>query len=132
MIGEGAIAMSIQESGEMYLETIYVLQKKKGDIRSIDIANELGYTKPSISRAVGILKKNDYIEVDSSGVITLTDQGQMIASRIYERHDIITKYLIYLGVDEETASQDACRVEHVISQTTFEKLKEEYEKRRKE
>lgn len=121
--------MSIQESGEMYLETIYVLQKKRGDIRSIDIANELGYTKPSISRAVGILKKNDYIEVDGSGIITLTDEGEKIAARIYERHDLITKYLIYLGVDEETASQDACRVEHVISQTTFEKMKEEYHRR---
>ena len=121
--------MSIHESGEMYLETIYVLQKKKGDIRSIDIANELGYTKPSISRAVGILKKNDYIEVDSTGLITLTDEGEKIASRIYERHDLITKYFVYLGVDEETASQDACRIEHVISQATFEKMKEDYEKR---
>ncbi|AFM01196.1 MULTISPECIES: metal-dependent transcriptional regulator [Desulfitobacterium] len=124
--------MSIQESGEMYLETIYILQKKKGDIRSIDIANELGYTKPSISRAVGILKKNDYIEVDSSGVITLTDEGERIASHIYERHDIITRYLVYLGVDKETAAQDACRVEHVISQATFEKMKEEYHRRMKE
>ncbi|ACL21475.1 DtxR family iron (metal) dependent repressor [Desulfitobacterium sp. LBE] len=124
--------MSIQESGEMYLETIYILQKKKGDIRSIDIAHELGYTKPSISRAVGILKKNDYIEVDSSGVITLTDEGEKIASRIYERHDILTRYLVYLGVDEETAAQDACRVEHVISQDSFEKMKEEYHRRMKE
>lgn len=124
--------MSIQESGEMYLETIYILQKKKGDIRSIDIAHELGYTKPSISRAVGILKKNDYIEVDASGVITLTDEGEKIASRIYERHDILTRYLVYLGVDEETAAQDACRVEHVISQDSFEKMKEEYHRRMKE
>lgn len=124
--------MSIQESGEMYLETIYILQKKKGDIRSIDIAHELGYTKPSISRAVGILKKNDYIEVDSSGVITLTDEGEKIASRIYERHDILTRYLVYLGVDEETAAQDACRVEHVISQDSFEKMKEEYHRRMRE
>lgn len=124
--------MSINESGEMYLETIYVLQKKRGDIRSIDIANELGYTKPSISRAVGILKRNEYIEVDSSGVITLTDEGEEIASRIYERHHVLTNYLISLGVDEETASQDACRVEHVISQETFEKMKEEYQRRMKD
>ena len=121
--------MNIQESGEMYLETIYVLQKRKADPRSIDIANELGYTKPSVSRAVGILKKNEYIEVDSSGIITLTEEGKKIASRIYERHDLLTKYLVSLGVDEEIAAQDACRVEHVISQDTFEKIKVEYSRR---
>jgi len=121
--------MSIYESGEMYLETIYVLQKKKGNIRSIDIANELGYTKPSISRAVGILKRNDYIQVDPSGIITLTKEGEQIASRIYERHDLLTKFLVALGVDEETAAQDACRIEHVISQATFEKIREDYARR---
>ncbi|MGE4271633.1 MAG: metal-dependent transcriptional regulator [Desulfitobacterium sp.] len=120
--------MSIHESGEMYLETIYVLNKKRGDIRSIDIANELGYTKPSISRAVGILKKNKYIEVDSGGVITLTGKGEQTASQIYERHALLTKFLMHLGVDAETADQDACRVEHVISQETFEKIKEELNK----
>ena len=117
--------MGIHESGENYLETILILQNKLGFVRSIDIANELDYTKPSISRAVSILKQAEYITVQESGQILLTEKGQQKANEIYDRHKIITRYLILsLGVSRETADQDACRIEHIISQETFDRIKE--------
>ena len=115
--------MPIQESGEMYLETILVLTKRGGPVRSLDVANEMGYSKPSISRAMGILKNDGYIEIDESGYITLTTEGKKIAKTIYERHVVISELLISLGVDKKTAEEDACRIEHVISPKTFRALK---------
>jgi Mn-dependent DtxR family transcriptional regulator len=117
-------AVSIHESGENYLETILILQNKLGFVRSVDIANELDYTKPSISRAVSILKNADYITVEDSGQILLTQKGMTKATEIYERHRIISKFLIQsLGVSADTADQDACRIEHIISRETFSKMK---------
>jgi Mn-dependent DtxR family transcriptional regulator len=123
--------MPIQESGEMYLETILVLTKRGGPVRSLDVANEMGYSKPSISRAMGILKNDGYIEIDESGYITLTTEGKKIAKTIYERHIVISELLISLGVDKKTAEEDACRIEHVISPKTFRALKK-FNKERKE
>ena len=114
----------MQESGENYLETILILHKRQGYVRSIDIANELSFSKPSISRAVSLLRENGYILVDKDGYITLTDAGMEIASRIYERHELIRKWLIKIGVPEETAAQDACKMEHDLSVTTFDRMKE--------
>ncbi|NLP13781.1 MAG: metal-dependent transcriptional regulator [Clostridium sp.] len=115
--------MKIQESAENYLETILILQQRNGQVRSIDIANEMNFSKPSISYAMKQLRENGYIEMDDQGYITLTDRGMEIAECIYERHKLLTGYLIALGVDEETAKEDACRIEHVISQKSFEKIK---------
>lgn len=116
--------MHIQESGEMYLETILVLRNKLSNVRAIDIANHTGYSKPSISRAVGILKNNNYIKVDNFGYIILTESGESIAKRIYERHRLLTDFFIKIGVDPDIASEDACKIEHDISIETFEKIKE--------
>lgn len=116
--------MNIQESAEMYLETILILSKKSDFIRSIDIVNYTGYTKPSISRAVNLLKKNGYLNIDEKGHIVLTTSGATIAKSIYERHCVLTDLLINIGVDEETSKQDACKIEHVISKKTFKKIKE--------
>lgn len=117
--------MKIQESGENYLETILMLQKKNGSVRSIDVANELQYTKASISRAMSILKKAGYIIMEEGGNLILTEKGYETANKIYERHELITEFLIIsLGIDEETAAKDACRIEHVISEETFFKIKE--------
>jgi Mn-dependent DtxR family transcriptional regulator len=113
----------MQESGEMYLETILVLSKKGAPVRSLDVANHLGFSKPSVSRAMGILKNGGYIEVDDKGYITLTTEGSKIAKKIYERHVVITEILMELGVDMKTAEDDACRIEHVISDKTFKALK---------
>ncbi len=115
--------MPLQESGEMYLETIFVLSKERGNVRSIDICEHMGYSKPSVSRAVGLLKNGGYISVNKDGYITLTTEGMEIAQNIYERHTILTSVLTYLGVDQETASEDACRIEHVISKESFEAIK---------
>ena len=115
--------MSIHESGEMYLETIHVLLQKNGSVRSIDISEYMGYSKPSISRAVGLLKKGGYIVVDEDGYITLTESGENVAMKIYERHTVLSKMLISLGVDPETAAEDACRLEHAISDESFEAIK---------
>ena len=115
--------MSIHESGEMYLETIHVLLKKNGAVRSVDIAEHMGYSKPSISRAVGLLKKQGYITVDKSGYILLTDTGLSVANKIYERHTVLSNLLVALGVDQETAAEDACRLEHAISDQSFEAIK---------
>ncbi len=116
--------MNIQESAEMYLETILILLKKSDMIRSIDIVNYTGYTKPSISRAVNLLKKNGYLNIDGKGYITLNPSGEAIARNIYERHCVLTDILVKLGVDEQIAKQDACKIEHVISDETFNRIKE--------
>ena len=115
--------MHIQESGEMYLETIHVLYKKNGAVRAIDVGEYMGYSKPSVSRAMGILKSAGYIEVDKHGFITLTDEGLGIANKMYERHTLLTEFLIRLGVDEETATDDACKIEHHISESSFNAIK---------
>ena len=109
----------MHESGEMYLETILILTKKQGLVRAIDICEHMGYSKPSVSRAMGILKNDNYITVDNHGSIKLTETGKELAERIYERHTVLTKILINLGVDEKTAADDACKIEHYISDTTF-------------
>lgn len=117
--------MQIHQSGEDYLETILILENKTGYVRSIDVANELGYTKASISRAMSILRKDNYITMDNSGQIHLTEKGLKKASQIYERHKIITEFLInVLDVERKTAEEDACRIEHVISEMSFNKIKE--------
>lgn len=115
--------MKIQESAENYLETILILKNKNGAVRSIDIANELGFSKPSVSVAMKNLRENGYIEVDSSGYITLIDSGRQIAEKIYERHTTLSKWLVSLGVDAKTAAEDACRIEHIISSESFEAIK---------
>lgn len=115
--------MPLQESGEMYLESIYVLIKEKQDVHAIDVSEYLGYSKPSVSRAMGILKKGGYIVVDGNGHIRLTDEGLKIAESMYERHTLLTRFLIELGVDEDTAVEDACKIEHAISDVSFEAIK---------
>lgn len=118
--------MALYESGQMYLEAIYVLSQKSDKIRAIDIGAYLGYTKPSVSRAVGLLKNSDHIMVDSDGYITLTAKGKAFAEQLYERHTVLSNMLMALGVDEETATEDACRIEHVISEKSFAAVKEHY------
>ncbi|MBE6544303.1 MAG: metal-dependent transcriptional regulator [Ruminococcaceae bacterium] len=120
--------MSMQESGEMYLETIYVLLKKMPVVRAIDISEYMGYSKPSVSRALGILKNGGYVTVDSDGSISLLEPGLELAHKIYERHTVLTNLLIKLGVDAKTASDDACRIEHHISDQSFEAIKSYVEK----
>lgn len=115
--------MNLQESGEMYLETIYILCKEKTAIRSIDIVEYMNFSKPSVSRAVGLLKRGGYISVADDGYITLTDKGTSIAEKMYERHKIISEYLVSLGVSEHIATADACKIEHVISDESFEAIK---------
>ena len=115
--------MHIQESGEMYLETIHVLLQERGSVRSIDVCEHMGYSKPSVSRAMGILKNAGYITVDRHGYITLTDAGFEVAQKMYERHTLLTELLVRLGVDRETAVDDACKIEHHISETTFDAIK---------
>ncbi|MBQ6159538.1 MAG: metal-dependent transcriptional regulator [Oscillospiraceae bacterium] len=115
--------MVIQESGEMYLETIYILSRQSGSVRSIDVAEHLGYSKPSVSRAVGLLEKDGLLRRDETGALMLTETGEEKARQIYERHTVLTKLFIRLGVDEETAAEDACRIEHYISDQSFEAIK---------
>ena len=115
--------MHLQESGEMYLETIYVLSKKSSSVRSIDVCEHMGYSKPSVSRAVGILKNGGYVVVDKDGYLSLTDSGLEIAEKIYEKHTLLADFLVRLGVSKETAVEDACKIEHVISQTSFDAIK---------
>lgn len=124
----GGICMTIHESGEMYLESILVLSQTIANVRAIDIVNHTGYSKPSISRALGLLKKDNMITVDDNGYIKLTESGRSHATKIYERHSILTAYFMKLGVSEETAASDACKIEHVISDETFEKIKEHVNK----
>jgi Mn-dependent DtxR family transcriptional regulator len=120
--------MHIQESGEMYLETILILSKRQPHVRSIDVGEYMGFSKPSVSRAIGLLKADGLIEVAPNGIITLTAKGRDLASNIYERHKVISDFLSKIGVDKNTAADDACRIEHVISEITFEKLKEHVNK----
>ncbi|MBO4693642.1 MAG: metal-dependent transcriptional regulator [Clostridia bacterium] len=115
--------MPLKESGEMYLETVYILSNKSSNVRSIDIAAYMGFSKPSVSRAMGVLRDKQLIEFDSSGNITLTNEGLKIAKTIYERHKTLTAVLVSLGVDEITAADDACRIEHYISDETFKAIK---------
>lgn len=115
--------MRLAESGEMYLETIYVLTRKSTSVRSVDVAESMGYSKPSVSRAIGILKAGEYITVDRSGHITLTEKGIQTAENLYERHTILTSLLVSLGVEKKTATEDACKIEHVISEESFEAIK---------
>ena len=115
--------MSVHESGEMYLEAILVLGKKSGFVRAIDISEYLGYSKPSVSRAMGLLRQGEYIVVESDGAITLTPKGQEIAEKIYERHTLLTDLLVRIGVSPETAAADACKLEHAISDESFQALK---------
>ena len=114
--------MQIQESGEMYLETIYILTQQKGHVRSVDISEYMNYSKPSVSRAVGILKSGGYIQVEADGSILLTETGLEIGKKIYQRHTLLTKVLIQLGVSPEQAAEDACKMEHAISDETFRAL----------
>lgn len=115
--------MKIHESGEMYLEAIFVLSRSRGNVRSVDVSEYLGYSKPSVSRAVGLLKKGAFITMDRDGTLNLTDTGREIAEKIYERHTILTKLLVKMGVSEETAAADACRLEHAVSDESFEAIK---------
>ena len=115
--------MHLQESGEMYLETIYILLQKSSSVRSIDVGDYMGFSKPSVSRAVGILKKGGYVVMDKNGYLSLTDSGLEVAKKIYERHTTLTDFLVRLGVDKNTAVEDACKMEHDISDETFEALK---------
>ncbi len=116
--------MKLLESGEMYLETILVLSKKHSTVRSVDIAEEMGVSKPAVSRAMAKLKADRYLSMDANGHITLTESGREIAEKIYERHTMLTRFLTQIGVDEETAAADACKIEHDISDKTFEAMKE--------
>ena len=115
--------MHIQESGEMYLETIFVLSRERDAVRSIDVCEHMGYSKPSVSRAIGLLKSGGYVEMDKNGFLTLTEAGLEIASKMYERHTLLTEFLVKLGVDRATATEDACKIEHHLSDTTFEAIK---------
>ena len=115
--------MALQESGEMYLETIYVLSKTNSHVRSIDISEHMGYSKPSISRAMSILKQDGYILVDSDGFITLSDTGRSVAEKIFERHTLLSGILMRLGVSPEVAADDACKIEHAISDESFEAIR---------
>lgn len=123
--------MTVRESGEMYLEAILVLAKKSGYVRSIDVSEYLGYSKPSVSRAMGILREGGYILMEKDGAITLTDSGKKLAETIYERHTVLSALLIRLGVDEKTATDDACRIEHVISDESFQAIKQYYYQHKK-
>ena len=112
------------ESGENYLETIYLLKKRNGQVRSIDIARELEFSKPSVSRAVGILKEDGFIKIDNEGLIELTNDGKIKAEKIFEQHQNLTTFLINIGISKETAEEDACKIEHVISEETSQGIKE--------
>lgn len=114
--------MHLQESGEMYLETIYVLSKN-GVVRSLDVAEYMGFSKPSVSRAVGLLKQGGYLLMDRDGSLTLTEEGLDVAKKIYERHTLLSDFLVRLGVDEKTAVEDACKIEHDISDESFAAIK---------
>ena len=115
--------MSLHESAEMYLETIYELSQKQNTVRSIDVAETMGYSKPSVSRAVGLLKQGGYLLMDKDGFLTLTESGVAVAQKIFERHTVLSKMLMMLGVSKETAAEDACKIEHVISDETFTAIK---------
>jgi len=119
---------AIKESGEMYLESILSLKKEKSNIRAIDLASHTGYSKPSISRALGLLKEDGFITINGAGYIELTEKGEAVAAKIYERHSLLTELFVKLGVEREVAVQDACKIEHVISEQTFARIKEHFGK----
>lgn len=120
--------MHLQESGEMYLETILILTGKSNTVRSIDVCEHMGFSKPSVSRAIGLLKAGGFIRVDEDGYITLTDEGREMALKTYERHKVITDFLVGIGVPEDIASADACKLEHHLSDVSFEALKKHLNK----
>ena len=115
--------MNLQESGEMYLESIYVLTKENNYVRSIDVCDYMGFSKPSVSRAIGLLKSGGYVAVSNEGYLSLTDIGREVAEKIYARHELITAFLVNLGVERDVASTDACKIEHVISDESFAAIK---------
>ena len=119
--------MALQESGEMYLETILILSEKKEKVHAVDVSEYMGYSKPSVSRAVGLLLDGAYICIEQDGSIVLTDAGREVAETIYERHQLLTRYLMAIGVSEQTAADDACKIEHVISPESFDALKQHIE-----
>ena len=123
--------MGLHQSGEMYLETIYILKNETGAVRSLDVAEHMGFSKPSVSRAVKLLKAEGYITVDESGLLSLTKEGEKIAKTMYERHTILTEMFVSLGVDAETAADDACKIEHSISDRSFEAIKKHLLEKRK-
>ena len=120
--------MNLRESGEMYLETVYILSQKSSTVRGIDVGEYMGFSKPSVSRAIGVLKKEGLVITDGDGYIRLTAAGEEKARTIYERHTLLTQLLMNIGVDEKTAAEDACRIEHYISEKTFEAIKEHVRK----
>ena len=124
--------MNLHESGEMYLEAILVLNQKNGFTRSVDVGEYLGYSKPSVSRAMGILRKGGYVRVEDTGALILTDAGREVAEKIYERHTVLTAVLTYIGVDAKTAAEDACKIEHDISDETFAAIKRYVKSKQKE
>ena len=124
--------MNLQESGEMYLETILRLTDKNENVRSIDVSEEMGFSKPSVSRAIGLLRSGGYVEVSREGYLSLTEVGREVATKVYERHKLITELLMYLGVSEDTASLDACKIEHCISDVSFDAIKEYIEKKKEQ
>ena len=120
--------MAMLESGEMYLETIYILSQRSSSVRGVDVGEYMGFSKPSVSRAIGLLKKENLVYTDDLGHIKLTEEGEMKAKGIYERHRVLTKLFINLGIDEKTAENDACRIEHYLSDKTFDAIKAHIEK----
>ena len=123
--------MRVQESSEMYLETIYVLSKEIPVVRSIDVAEHMGYSKPSVSRAVGLLKQGGYLLMDKDGSLTLTEEGIALAEKVFERHTVVTAALRALGVSEKAAAEDACKIEHILSDESFDAIKEHMRKMKK-
>ena len=121
--------MRLQESGEMYLETIYMLSKQMNIVRSIDVVEHMGYSKPSVSRAVNLLKQGGYLTVEDNGNLKLTDSGKEIGEKIFARHKVLTRMLTMLGVDEKTAAEDACKMEHAISDASFEAIRRHMEEK---
>lgn len=115
--------MNLQESGEMYLETIFILKKKNPGVRSVDVGEYMGFSKPSVSRAIGLLRSGGYVTVDKDGYLSLTDAGLDVALKMYERHELLTAFLMQLGVSEETATRDACKIEHHLSDESFDAIK---------
>ena len=115
--------MNLQESGEMYLETIYILLEEKPHVRSIDVCEYMGFSKPSVSRAIGLLKSGGYVTVNADGYLSLTEEGEAVAKKVYSRHEILTGFFVSLGVSEEVASEDACSIEHHISDESLEAIK---------
>ena len=120
--------MALHESAEMYLETIYSLSQQQSSVRSIDVAESMGYSKPSVSRAVGLLKQGGYLLMDKDGFLTLTESGVAVAQKIFERHNVLSRMLMALGVSQKAAVEDACKIEHVISDETFDAIKRHLEK----